>query len=112
AYGAAMTNSGYTATWRAAGAPGNKTFWVYAHSVANDGWTNKTVTLRITASVAPAPVPTAVPSQSSSNQYYDQSSNNRYRNPNGLYSNCDQYGGGYKNYNQYGGGYNNYNQYG
>jgi len=107
AYGAAMTNSGYTATWRAAGATGNKTFWVYAHSVANDGWTNKTVTLRLTTPVAAAPVVAPPPV---SNQYNDQSSS-RYRNANGLYnSGCDS-GSGYGGYNGYG-GLNGYNGYG
>jgi len=110
AYGAAMTNSGYTATFRAAGSAGNKTFWVYAHSVANDGWTNKTVTLRYTvaAAPAPAPAPAAVTQPSQSTETY------RYRNQQGLYGNtCDnQYGNqyGYGQYNQYGGQYGN--QYG
>ena len=43
--------------FRAAGDAGNKTFWVYAHSVANDGWTNKTVTLRYVTAAAPPPAP-------------------------------------------------------
>jgi hypothetical protein len=49
-YGDAWRNVGYRATWRASGAAGNRTFWVYAHSPSNDGWTNKTVTIRITDS--------------------------------------------------------------
>jgi len=111
AYGSAMTNSGYTATWRAAGSPGNKTFWVYAHSISNDGWTNKTVTVRLNAPTAPAPVPTAPPSSS---QNYNQNQNQNpgnygsYYNQNRYSSLCDNgYNDNY-NYNNY---YNNYNSY-
>jgi len=119
AYGAAWTNVAYTATWRVTGAPGNKTFWVYAHSPGNDGWTNKTVTVRINAPAPPppppAPVPTAVPSSNfNNNNNSNYGNDNRYRNQNGLYGNpCTSYGysgysDAYNGYNgSYGGGYNN-----
>jgi hypothetical protein len=100
AYGAAMANSGFTVTFRAAGSPGNKTFWVYVHSTANDGWTNKTLTLRYVtaaappAAAAPAPAPAPAPS-------YNQQ-DNRPRSSSGVY--CDQYTSNQYGYgNQYGG---------
>jgi hypothetical protein len=55
AYEADWTNSGFWASWRATGSTGNRTFWVYAHSPANDGWTNKTVTLRLIEATQPRP---------------------------------------------------------
>jgi len=54
-YEADWTNSGFRAAWRASGSTGNRTFWVYAHSLANDGWTNKTVTLRLVEATQPRP---------------------------------------------------------
>jgi hypothetical protein len=76
AYGPAWLNSEFTATWRATGATGNRTFWVYAHSMDDDGWTNKTVTIRLTPAteaVAPAPLPAAVqPTPDNRNQAMGQ----------------------------------------
>lgn len=74
AYGAAWLNSEYTATWRATGSTGNRTFWVYAHSMDDDGWTNKTVTIRLTAATAAtAPMPAvAQPDMSTQPSFMNQ----------------------------------------
>jgi hypothetical protein len=115
-------NSGFRATWKAAGATGNRTFWVYAHSIDNDGWTNKTVTLRQTDARAPAPAPAPAAAVTSPPVTQTNNQTGRYRSDNPQYGNtCDQYGSQYNNqygnsqYNQYGSQYgyqSGYNQYG
>ncbi len=63
AYDPAWLNSEFTATWRANGAAGNRTFWIYAHSMDDNGWTNKTVTIRLIAATEAAPAPAPVVAQ-------------------------------------------------
>jgi hypothetical protein len=141
-YGDAWVNSDFEATWMAAGSTGNRTFWVYAHSIANDGWTNKTVTVRMTPDMGMSASPAAVVTpyspptndRSPYNEYegqrgmgvpygnqYDQYGNQygRYGNPigsqYGQYGN--QLGSSYGQYDPYGNlysqtPYNSYNQYG
>jgi hypothetical protein len=104
AYIPSWANSGFRATWRAVGSTGNRTFWVYAHSVDNDGWTNKTVTIRETEASVPAPAPVAAAPSQTTNQTVNQ--NGQYRNQNGLFGGaCDQWGVPYNN--QFGNQYNN-----
>jgi len=55
-YGEEWAYSAFQAAWAAAGSTGDRTFWIYAHSVTDDSWVNKAVTIHITEpSVAGAP---------------------------------------------------------
>jgi hypothetical protein len=96
-YGPAWTNSDFKATWKATGSAGNRTFWIYAHSVADDGWTNKTVTVMLTQGPQGAPPTTTggqYASPSSSTSYggqYGSQSGAQYTPQSGQYS-APQYG--------------------
>jgi hypothetical protein len=81
AFGAAWTNSEFTATWTAAGSAGNRTFWIYAHSTGDDGWTNKAVTVRLTEATVIQPSPsasTARPAPSMNTPYAGSGQVNQY----------------------------------
>jgi hypothetical protein len=95
-YGAAWTNSDFKAMWKATGSAGNRTFWVYAHSVADDGWTNKTVTIQLTQGVQGSS-----PSSTAGAQYGSQNSGMPYGGQYGMQSGM-QYGN--QNSGQYGAG--------
>jgi len=67
AFDSAWLNSEFTATWPATGSAGNRTFWIYAHSVDDDGWTNQTVTIQLVPATVAAPMLEPVAAQPTTN---------------------------------------------